>query len=581
VDPRESDRVCKLLDEFKAGRISRRQFLRLAIGGSTTVLAATVAACRPALTPEPVAAPTEPAAPTPTAVLEPTATPKPAIEPKVLIFAGGQDVPTIDPSDRTDYSISCMNRMLYDTLWWQVDFPPRLAPRICTSYEGSEDATEWILHLTDKAVFHDGTPVTAEAVQFSFNRTLRFQKPMSIDLLPIMDENSVQVVDDRTVKITLTAPFAELPWVLNVQAIMNPKVVKEHDKAGDEGAEWLIEHEAGSGPFVIKRWEPGTLYEVEAVPDYWGGWPGKGRPAGVIWRIIRDSAARRMALLAGEIDCADTVAVDDIALIEEAPGYHAGVDVGYLTGYVKLNNQIEPFNDVNFRKFLAYAYDYEALITLRGGEQYGPLLIGCLPSGVPGHDPNVKPVYRHDPEKASECLNKTKWTEGGIELDFVYVTGLEFEEQMGLVLLEALAEYNIKVNMVAKVWPDMVAMSVHPETGADMICVFVDQGVIASRWFRYQWYSGFWDRPEGGSYQSASFYTNPKVDALVEKAEVTVDEEKRMEMITELQRLVMEDIPELMLFTMPNILGFSDRVKGYSYTGRIAPDFWPMWIEEA
>jgi len=354
--------------------------------------------------------------------------------------------------------------------------------------------------------------------------------------------------------------------------------VKDHEKAGDEGAEWLIEHEAGSGPFVIKRWEPGTLYEFEAVPDYWGGWPGKGHLSGFIWRIIRESSGRRIALLAGEVDIVDTIAVDDISLVEEASGYHIEEHPGFLTGYIKMNNQREPTSDVNFRKFVAYAFDYEGLVTYLGG--HGPLLTGCLPDGVPYHDPNVQPIYRHDLEKAREYLNKTQWKDGGIELDYVYVTGLEFEEQIGLILLEQLAKFNIKVNLVAKVWPDMVAMSTKPETGADMMMVFTGYDVITDRWFEDQWYSGVWDRPEGGGYPSASFFKDQEVDALIMKVKVTVDEAERARMFKELQRMIMEKLPEVPLYVMPNILGFNDRVKGYKYRGLIAVDFWPLWIEE-
>lgn len=580
MEPRDFDRVCRLLDEFKAGRISRRQFLRLAIGGSTTVLTALLAACKPAPPPQPVVAPSatpRAAPPTPTAVLKPTETPKPAIEPKLLIYAGGQDIPTIDPSDRTDYSIGAATRSLYDTLFWEEGFPPELKPMLCLNYEVSDDAREWVFHLTDKAVFHDGTPLTAEAVEYSFRRTLRFKKPRSNALLPILDEDGVKAVDDYTVKMTLKAPYPPLPRVLT-QPIMNPKVVKDHEKGGDEGAEWLIDHEAGSGPFLIKRWEPGTLYEFEAWPEYWGGWPGKGRLSGFIWRIIRESAGRRIALLAGEVDIADTIAVDDIPLIEQAEGYHVEEHPGYLAGYIKMNNQREPTSDVNFRKFVAYAFDYEALETFLKG--HGPLLVGCIPSGVPYHDPDVQPIYRHDLEKARECLNKTKWKDGGIELDYVYVTGLEFEEQIGLILLEQLGKFNIKVNMVPKVWPDMVAMCKSPDTGPEMIMVFTNYNVVTDRWFEDQWYSGNWDRPAGGNYPTCSFFKDPEVDELIMKVKVTVDKEERARMFKELQHMIMEKLPEVPLYVMPNILGFNDRVKGYKYRGLITVDFWPLWIED-
>ena len=566
-------------------KIARRRFLQLLGGG---VGAALVARCAP--TPQPTPTPTTPpeatatpVPPTPTPV-PPTPTPVPAVEPQVLIYAGGQDIPTLDPRDRGDYTINCMMRALYDSLWWQEGWPPRLTPNLCTHYEVSDDVREWIFHLDERAVFHDGTPVTAEAVEWTLKGILSFQRPRAAALLPVMNEDSIEVVDSHTLRIVLTTPFADLPWLLGyggANFIANPEVVMAHDVGGDLGEGWLLEHEAGSGPFKIKRWEPGTVYEIEAVPDYWRGWPGEGRLDGVIWRIIRDSAERRMALIAGEIDIADTIPVDDLPLIDANPGTHTEVHPGFLTGYIKMNNQVEPFSDLNFRKFMAYAFDYEGLVTTQGGPELCPLITGPLPDGVPGHDPNVQPIYRQDLEEARRYLDMTPWADGGLEIDFVYVTGLPFEEAMGTMLAEPLAQFGITVNMVPMVWPDMVAMSTHLETGADTIAVFDDIGPVATQWFRYQYYSGFWDKPEGGSFQSACFHKNLEFDALLEQAEGTPDEEARMELVRDMQRMIMEDIPAIMTYTMPNMLGFSDRVKGYEYTGYIALDFWPLWIEEA
>ncbi|TKJ29751.1 MAG: hypothetical protein CEE40_07245 [Chloroflexi bacterium B3_Chlor] len=571
----ESDAVKALRRE-----VTRRRFLQLMMGGG----AALVARCAPAPPPEPTptTAPPPPGA-TPTPV-PPTPTPAAVAGTGTFIYSGGQDIPTLDPRDRGDYSINCMMRAVYDSLWWQEGWPPKLSPNVCTHYEVSDDVREWIFHLDDRAVFHDGTPLTADAVEWTLKGILEFQRPRAANILPVMDEDSIEVVDDYTLRIVLTTPFADLPWLLGYQGqtfIANPEEVMAHESNGDKGETWLLENAAGSGPFKIKRWEPGTVYELEAVEDYWRGWPAEGRLDGVIWRIIRDSAERRMALLAGEIDAADTVAADDLSLIDDNPGTHTEVNAGFLSFYIRMNNQKEPFTDVNFRKFMAHAFDYEGFVATQGGPQLAPLLTGCLPDGVPGHDPSVQPVYRQDLEKAREYLDKTEWADGGFDLDFVYVTGLPFEEAMGTMLAEPLAQFGITLNLVPKVWPDMVAMSTFPDTGADTICIADDLGPVAAQWMRYEYYSKFWDKPEGGSFESASFYKNPDFDALLEQAEGTADEEERLALVKDMQRLVMEDIPSIMVYTIPNMLGFSDRVKGYDYTGYIALDFWPLRIEEA
>jgi len=569
----ESDAVKALRRE-----ITRRRFLQLLTGGGAML----VARCAPAASPTPTTAPPAPGETATTAPPVPTSTPLPAAEPQILIYAGGQDIPTLDPRDRGDYSINNMQRALYDSLWWQEGWPPKLSPSLCKSYEVSDDVTEWVFHLDDRAKFHDGTPLTAEAVAWTLKGILKLQLPRAAQISPVMNEDSIKAVDDYTLRIVLTSPFADLPWLLGYAGqtfIANPDEVMAHEVSGDEGQQWLLDHAAGSGPFQIKRWEPGTVYEIEAVPDYWRGWPQGGRLDGVIWRIIRDSAERRMALLAGEIDIADTVTVDDLALIDGNPGTHSEVNPGFLTGFIKMHNQREPFSDLNFRKFMAYAFDYEGFVATQGGPDLCPLITGCLPDGVPGHDPDVQPVYRQDLAKAREYLDKTAWAAGGLDIDFIYVTGLPFEEAMGTMLAEPLSEFGITVNLVPKVWPDMVAMSTHPETGADTMAVFDDMGPVGTQWFRYEYYSKFWDNPQGGNFTSASFYKNPDFDALLEQAETTADEEARLELIKDMQGMIMEDIPAVMLYTMPNMLGFSDRVKGYEYTGYIAADFWPLWLE--
>ncbi len=572
---RPSSEIQALLDRYLRGELSRRDFLRtvLAVGGLSAAQAI-LAACAPAPPPSGGGQ----AGPGPTAQAgAPTGS-----EPQVLIYAAGQDIPTIDPSDRTDYSIGAVSRQLYDRLFrFEGGWPQPIEPCLCERYEGSDDATEWIFYLTDRAVFHNGDPVTAEAVVYSYQRTLRFQKQRSSVIAPFLDESGIEALDDTTVRMVLKSPFGDFPRLLayHEQPIVNPRQVKEHEQAGDEGAAWLQENEAGSGPFVIKEWEPGNRYVFEAVPDYWQGWPGKGRLAGFVWRIIRETADRRIALLAGEVDIADTVSTDDIDIIANTPGYRVEENFGLLAGYVKMNNQKEPTSDLHFRKFIAYAMDYQALVDVLGG--HAQLMVGPIPEGVPYHAPNVQPLYRHDLEKAREHLDQTPWKDGGIELDYVYVTGLDFEEQLGLILLEQLGKFNIKVNMVPKVWPDMVASCGFPDTGPHLINIFVDAGPIPYNWFAEQWYSKSWDRETGGSFQTCDFYRNPQVDTLVETLRGTVDPAEQERIVVELQRILMEEIPGLPVYVMPNILGLSDRVQGYVYYGDISVDFWRLWLADA
>jgi peptide/nickel transport system substrate-binding protein len=573
------ERLQELFDQYSRGRLSRREFVRMSVAvGGVVAVQALLAACGGEDEDDSDSTPAPPGAQnlTPSAGQTQTSGGSgPA--PQKLVYAGGQDAPTIDPSDRTDYSISALSNQLYDRLFrYEGGWPQPIEPNLCTEYEGSPDGREWTFTLTDKAVFHDGSPVTAEAVKYSIDRTLRMQRPRANSLLPIMDESSTTTPDEHTVKITLNKPYAELPRILS-QPIMNPKIVRDNEVGGDEGAAWLVDHEAGSGPFTIKSWTVGTSYDLEAVPDYWQGWPGESHLSEFSWRIMRENTSQRIALISKEIDIADTISADDLSAIDGESHLHSAVNYGILAGYTKLNNQIEPTNNVDFRKFLGYAFDYEAFKAVLAG--YAEIMTGFVPSGVPYYDASAG-GFTTDLDRAREFLDKTPWKDGGITLDYVYVTGLSFEEQLGQVWLSQLDRFNIKVNMIPKVWPDLVAGCVEPSSGSHMNMIFTGYTVPDS-WYFYQWYSPNWDRSTGGDFNTCSFFEDAHFNELVEQVQATTDEAEKEQIYSELQQILVEQAPEIPIYVQPNILGFSNRVQGYNYFGAISVDFWRLWIDDS
>ena len=106
-------------------------------------------------------------------------------------------------------------------------------------------------------------------------------------------------VNESTIQLTLTQPFGPFLSMLPWWYVMNPKQVMANEVTGDLGQKWLTTNAAGSGPFKIKRWEPGTLYQLEAVPSYWKGWPSKDSVGGVIYKLVREASAQRAALIRG------------------------------------------------------------------------------------------------------------------------------------------------------------------------------------------------------------------------------------------------------------------------------------------
>ncbi|MEZ4667359.1 MAG: ABC transporter substrate-binding protein [Anaerolineae bacterium] len=559
------DPTGKLFDEFRAGRINRRQFLKLvaAMTGGTALSAVPAFA----------------AAKNYRSVL---ASPLRQIEPKVLVYGASQDIATLDPFDRVDYSISAVIRQLYDRLFrFEGGWPQPIEPGLVTEWGVSDDAREWTFTLTDKAVFHDGTPVTAESVVFSYQQTLRAQKQRSSLLAGFVDEAGIVAKDSQTVVMTLKTPYASFDRLLAFleQPIVNMEIAKANEVDGDGGGAYLIDKEAGSGPFTIKNWQIGSVYELEAVPDYWQGWPGEGRLSGVVWKKTEDAGTRKLGLLSGDFDISDTISATDIAEIDANGSTFTNVGFGLLAGYFKYNTQSGPTADPNFRKFLAYSFNRQAFSDSQQG--YVKLMTGPLPEGVPGYDPNLDPQYSYDPSKAKEYLDMTEYKDGGISLDFVYVSGLDFEEAGGLILLDELQKYNITLNLVPKNWPDIVGACTAPDTGPAVAFIFDQFPPLPDTWLIEKYSSKSWDRPTGGSYQACSFYKNEEVDTLLDSLRTTTDAAANAALVAEIQSKISADVPDMPLYVNPNITGLNKRVKGFNYYGDIAVDFWRLWIDES
>ena len=265
----------------------------------------------------------------------------------VFVYGNPQDISNLDPHTGHDYSIAWGQRSVYDSLLRYEGNPAELKPLLATEVVGSPDATTWTVKLADNATFHDGSSVTAEAVQYNFERLLRKNLGVAWMFATVMDQNSVVVVDPTTVEINLLKPFAPfdatLPWLF----VANPTIVQEHDVDGDEGEAWLRENEAGGGPFTIARWEIGNVYEFTRHLDYWFD-PENGITPfdSMVWRIIRESSTKRIAMETGEVQYGDWFTPEDLAALAADDRFVANITPSLTPFAIKLNNQAGPTADI-------------------------------------------------------------------------------------------------------------------------------------------------------------------------------------------------------------------------------------------
>ncbi len=515
--------IANLHEAFRTESIDRRTFLKVAgaaavAGGlSRNASFATEAAVRPAI--------------------------RGQASSNTLVYGSGQDISNLDPHTGHDYSITWGQRAVYDSLLRYEGNPAELKPLLATEVIGSPDATTWTIKLADNATFHDGSPVTAEAVQWNFQRLLRKNLGVAWMFAGVMDQDSIKVVDPTTLEIALLKPFAPYDAVLPWLFVANPAVVQQHEVDGDEGEAWLKENEAGGGPITIKRWEVGSTYEFERFPDYWYQSDSGFKPLdNFVWRIIRESSTKRIAMESGEVQYGDRFTPEDTAALAADARFVVNNAPSLTPFAIKLNNQVGPTSDINVRKALAHAFDYEAAIEAVSGR--GVVMQGPLATALePWHRKDL-PVLGFDMEAAKAALAASEYA-GGFEMEYVYVTGLTEEELFGLILLERAAELGITVNMVPLVWPDMVARAANAETAPNAMAVYSGTDYVDPDNFLWQAYHS----SQAGFWAAASHYKNPAFDKLLEDARADTNQENRKKLYDEAQLTLVNDAVEIWVYT--------------------------------
>lgn len=472
---------------------------------------------------------------------------------KVLVITSNQDIPNFDPHIATGYSASFLLRNVYDSLVRVAGNPPKPVPALAASWTVAADGKEVVFKLDPAAKFHNGKPVTADDVVYSFQRAVRLNKGNAWMIQGIVGPDSVSAVDAGTVKFVLLKPFAAflqvLPWIWIVS-----KADVTANLGADDGQTWLRTNLAASGPFKVRRAEAGNLYELERVADAWQ--KGSGNLTGVIWRITRETSNQRMSLQRGEAHIAVDLTSEDMDALKDKPGVVRVIEPEYRTFSIKMNTMKGPLADIELRKAISYAINYQAIADAAG---YADLMVGPLPQGILGQNPKLA-VYRTDLAKAKEHLAKSKSAAGGLKLTMVHVSGLEQQRRWALIVLDGLKQIGIELDIKPMIWPDMVAACRTPETFPDLFPVYQTANYGDPDNIAFAAYHS----SRNGNWQNA-VYKNPEVDALIEQGRTEMDEAKRIAIYGQMQEKIVADAPDIFGVLERRRLAMSDKVKGFVF----------------
>lgn len=510
---------------------------RFVLPATLMVLVLVAASCQPAATPQQGA----PAAPAPRPAA-PTAAPAPTTPPKVMPKRGGvfktQDVgiPHLDPTIVDVSGQANFLDVIYDGLLTMRasdydDFA--VAGQLAESWQASPDGTEWTFRLREGVKWQNvppvnGRPFTSADVAWLIDWSKANKPGKSYGVYKGIVSH--REPDARTIVIkTATSEAAFLAKLSAPEAKILPREILEQK----EGNVTLSQNmPIGTGPFQFDALERGISAKAKKNADYWQkGEDGQPLPYLEGWQsfTMRDYAARLAALKTRQVDRwywpGGINAPDAADLAKNNPEWRIEKAMFVVSPNIATDVRSAPFNDVRVRRALSLAVDRQQIIKVRfQGEGVLSGYVNPARKEWAWDQKKIAEKFPYDPEAAKKLLAEAGYK--GEEVSFVHYTGASpgFDPQTSEMVMEFMRQVGFKVK--ATVVPDYAAMSARMNAGQAPVNLNACYGHTLEDQL-YQWY-------HSSSPTNWVGVKDPKLDALLEKEQSTVDAAERAKVVMQI-----------------------------------------------
>jgi peptide/nickel transport system substrate-binding protein len=539
-----------------------------------------------------------------------------------------EDVDSLDPAWGYDTATGGQVPYIYETLvFWEGEKTDQFAPVLATEWELLDDNVTYRFKIREGVKFHEGGDLTAEDVEYSFQRTMVqdisggpahmfFESLLALggsrdgdrDLQVTFSQidNAVEVDSDWVV-FHLSDPawglaFLQIlcgPWASVVDkewCIANgdwdgTEQTWEDYNNPDISQSYLCNHTNGTGPWELEEWDKGVQTKLVRNDDYWR------EPAAfemIITQVAWDWTIRKAAVLAGDADLvyvplnkiAELEGIEDLNIYEELPSlgiqaffFNMAIagDSTYIGSGALDGNGIPTdfFTDIDVRKGFNYAFDWETYINRAyagEAEQRGSPIV----EGLPFYNPDAS-MYSHDLTKAEEHL-KLAWDgelwEKGFNFTLLYNPGgIHLTRKIFCeILAENLAAINPKfqVGIQPLTWPTILYETY--ETGA---MPMFQMGLGADYPHPDNFVVPF--MASYGLFAERQGYGYPELDELIEAAFKELDPAVQQDMYYEIQECYYQDAPSITLCQSLERRYFTTYIEGFYFNPMISGQAGPLY----
>jgi len=462
-------------------------------------------------------------------------------DPNTLVMIIESSPTNLDPRVGLDAYSERIDELMFDDLCTRDEHlvvQPGLADRW-----DIPDRLTYVFHLHPGVKFHDGRSLTSRDVKWTFDSLLQ-GKIRSTKAAVYRPVDRIDAPDDFTVVFHLKEPFATFLWNVSDGAV---GIVPYG--SGDE----ISLHPMGSGPFRFVSAEPDKEVIIQRNDGYWGE---KARLKRVRFAVIPDATTRALELRKGSADIAVTSLTGDMVLtLERESNLEVLRAPGTVVGYLAFNTRDPILKDVRVRQAVAYAIDRTAIIHYLMRDFARPAY-SLLPPESWAYSADV-PRYDHNPDRARQLLERAGYPAvHGVRFHLTMKTSTDESPRLvAAVLQQQLREVGIALDIRTFEFATFLSDIIR---GAYQLHTL--------RWvggnedpdiFEYVFHSAKFS-PNGGN---RTYYSNPRVDALIDQARGELDQNARKQIYAEIQRILAEDLPYINLWYIENVMVHTRRVR--------------------
>ena len=491
---------------------------------------------------------------------------------QALVLEGGESTNprSFDPAT----TLSGGDKRVFSGL---VSFDPHLnlTPDLAEKWDVSPDGRVYTFHLRQNAKFHNGRPVTAQDVVYSWERAaspaLASDTVLTYlgDIVGVKEINEgkanhisgLKIVDDHTLQVTIDAPK---PYFLLKLTFVTAFIL---DKANVESSKEWYRTPNGTGPYKIVEWKRFERKVYEANQDFYLGAPS------IPYIVVQLYAGEGQRLYeSGDIDITGVYSIERFTDPTEPLHNELLTGVNLCTDYIVFDTSRPPFNDLNVRKAFSIAFDRQKYIDVVLDGHALPAN-GLYPPGLPGFNLALKGLP-YDPAQARQLLAESKYggPDGLPSIVFsnigtgTYVSG-------DVAALAQMWQQNLGVtitveNLEPNYYYDQIYSGHHGQLFSGGWCAdYPDPENFADVLFHT------------GSQQNNGGYSNPQLDALLDAARVEQDISKRIAMYQQAEQILVDDAAALFTIYSLSYQLVKPYVKGYVFTPIDIPIERYMWLE--